>query len=61
MKSAPTITPWARPWDVHCIERTRFPQPVSHRRVTPFATFMLGAIGGALLMAACTLLALTAA
>lgn len=56
MKPAPILTRRARPWDVRCIERTRFPQPVSHRRITSFAIFVMGAIGGALLAFASTLL-----
>lgn len=46
--STQSLTPWARPTDVHCVERVRFPQPVARRSPLPRVVFGLAcALGGA--------------
>jgi len=35
------LTPWVTPYDVHCVERERFPIPVSRSRWADRLTFGL--------------------
>lgn len=47
--SRESITPWATPFDVHCVERERFPMPVSRSRWADRLTFgLLCALASAL-------------
>lgn len=44
-----SLTPWATPYDVHCVERERFPQPVAGRslwrdRLTFALLFLLAGV-----------------
>lgn len=46
--SRESLTPWVTPFDVHSVERTRFPQPVSRSRWADRLTFgLLCALAGA--------------